>query len=67
MKGVDNVKLEQYKFGKYVKINDYRAFNYDVEGINEWFPVYTRLIREIHSLFMQGVRGEGKIPGEIEI
>ncbi len=64
------MKLEEYKSGEYVKMNDYKAFtpskinynwgwddtNYGVEKIKEGFPVCTRLIREIHGILMQGVR-----------
>ena len=75
------MKLEEYKSGEYVKMNDYKAFtpskinynwgwddtNYGVEKIKEGFPVCTRLIREIHEILMQGVRGEYKTPGEFRI
>ncbi|MCI8620739.1 MAG: Fic family protein [Clostridia bacterium] len=44
--------------------NYVKATNYGVERIKEGFPVCARLIREIHKILMQGVRGEHKIPGE---
>ena len=44
--------------------NYVKATNYGVEKIKEGFPVCTRLIREIHGILMQGVRGEHKTPGE---
>ena len=44
--------------------NYVKATNYGVERIKEGFPVCTRLIREIHKILMQGVRGEHKTPGE---
>lgn len=44
--------------------NYVKATNYGVERIRDGFPVCTRLIREIHEILMQGVRGEHKTPGE---
>ena len=44
--------------------NYVKATNYGVERIREGFPVCTRLIREIHKILMNGVRGEHKTPGE---
>ena len=32
-----------------------------------WISVCTRLIREIHGILMNGVRGEHKTPGEFRI
>lgn len=47
--------------------NYVKATNYGVEKIKEGFPVCTGLIREIHKILMQGVRGEHKMPGEFRI
>ena len=44
--------------------NYVKATNYGVERIKDGFPVCTRLIRELHKILMQGVRGEHKTPGE---
>lgn len=44
--------------------NYVKATNYGLERIREGFPVCTRLIREIHGILMNGVRGEHKTPGE---
>lgn len=44
--------------------NYIKATNYGVERIQNEFPVCNRLIREIHKILMQGVRGEHKTPGE---
>lgn len=44
--------------------NYVKATNYGVDRIKEGFPVCTRLIRKIHKILMQGVRGEHKTPGE---
>ena len=43
--------------------NYVEAINYGIKRINE-LPLCTRLIKEIHSILMQGVRGEHKNPGE---
>ena len=44
--------------------NYVKATNYGVQRIKDGFPVCTRLIRELHKILMQGVRGEHKTPGE---
>ncbi len=44
--------------------NYVKAINYGVERIRAGFPVCTRLIREMHGILMNGVRGEHKTPGE---
>ena len=44
--------------------NYIKATNYGVERIQNGFPVCNRLVREIHKILMQGVRGEHKTPGE---
>lgn len=46
--------------------NYVEAVNYGINRIKE-LPVCTRLIKEIHSILMQGVRGEHKNPGEYRI
>lgn len=43
--------------------NYVEAVNYGINRIKE-LPVCTRLIKEIHTILMQGVRGEYKNPGE---
>ena len=47
--------------------NYVKATNYGIERIRDGFPVCTRLIREIHEILMQGVRGEYKTPGEFRV
>lgn len=44
--------------------NYVRALNYGLERL-ETFPMSVRLIREIHAILMQGVRGEHMTPGEV--
>ena len=46
--------------------NYVEAVNYGINRIKE-LPVCTRLIKEIHTILMQGVRGEHKNPGEYRI
>ncbi len=43
--------------------NYIKAINYGFERI-ETLPLSLRLIREIHAVLMEGVRGENKTPGE---
>jgi len=44
-------------------VNYVKAMNYGMERIKD-FPVSLRLMREIHSILLEGVRGENKTPGE---
>lgn len=44
-------------------LNYVRALEYGLQRVNN-LPVSLRLIREIHSKLMEGVRGEHAIPGE---
>ena len=44
--------------------NYVKATNYGIKRINNNFPVCNRLIREIHGILLNGVRGEHKTPGE---
>ncbi len=47
--------------------NYVKATNYGIYKINDGFPVCNRLIREIHRILLNGVRGEKKTPGEFRI
>ena len=47
--------------------NYVRATNYGIDRINSGFPVCNRLIREIHKILLNGVRGEKKTPGEFRV
>ena len=61
----ENIQLE--------KRNDWREVHNYIEAINaatitlDKLPLSNRLIKETHSLLMQGVRGENKAPGEFRI
>nr|MDA8155166.1 Fic family protein [Actinomycetota bacterium] len=44
-------------------VNYIKALNYGIERLGG-FPMSLRLIREIHSVLMKGVRGGNKTPGE---
>lgn len=44
-------------------VNYVRALNHGIQRLAE-LPLSLRLIREIHTALMQGVRGDGKAPGE---
>lgn len=43
---------------------DVRAMEYGIERVKN-LPISVRLIREIHEILMQGVRGEQATPGEL--
>ena len=47
--------------------NYVKATNLWVDKIREGFPVCTRLLRDIHAVLMQGVRGNKKTPGEFRV
>jgi len=65
---LDVSDISPEKRDDWVEVQNYvKATNYGVERIREGFPVCTRLIREIHSVLMQGVRGERKTPGEFRV
>jgi len=53
----------------YEEVQNYiLAMNHGINRIrNDDFPLTTRLIREVHNILMQGVRGEHKTPGEFRI
>lgn len=62
---LDVADINPEKRDDWEEVQNYvKATNYGVERIKEGFPVCTRLIREIHEILMQGVRGEHKTPGE---
>lgn len=64
---LDVTDINPEKRDDWEEVQNYvKATNYGVERIREGFPVCTRLIREIHKILMQGVRGEHKTPGELE-
>ena len=47
--------------------NYVKATNYGIDEIKNGFPVCNRLIRDIHRILLNGVRGEKKTPGEFRI
>ena len=62
---LDITDINPEKRDDWEEVQNYvKATNYDVERIKNGFPVCTRLIRELHKILMQGVRGEHKTPGE---
>lgn len=65
---LDVTDINPEKRDDWEEVQNYvKATNYGVERIREGFPVCTRLIREIHEILMQGVRGEHKTPGEFRV
>ncbi len=62
---LDVADINPEKRDDWEEVQNYvKATNYGVERIKDGFPVCTRLIRELHKILMQGVRGEHKTPGE---
>ena len=47
--------------------NYVKSTNYGIDRINDGFPVCNRLIRDIHRILLNGVRGEKKTPGVFRI
>ena len=62
---LDVTDINPEKRDDWQEVQNYvKAINYGVERIRNGFPVCTRLIREVHGILMDGVRGEHKTPGE---
>ena len=62
---LDITDINPEKRDDWEEVQNYvKATNYGVQRIRDGFPVCTRLIREMHAILMQGVRGEHKTPGE---
>lgn len=62
---LDITDINPEKRDDWQEVQNYvKATNYGIKRIKEEFPVCTRLIREMHEILMQGVRGEKKTPGE---
>ena len=65
---LDVTDINPEKRDDWEEVQNYvKATNYGIERIRDGFPVCTRLIREIHGILMQGVRGEYKTPGEFRV
>jgi len=64
----DVLDISPEKRDDWEEVQNYvKATNYGVEQINENFPVCNRLIRNIHEILMEGVRGDKKTPGKFRI
>ena len=62
---LDVTDINPEKRDDWEEVQNYvKAINYGTGKIREGFPVCTRLIREMHKVLMEGVRGERKTPGE---
>lgn len=65
---LDVTDINPEKRDDWEEVQNYvKATNYGIERIRDGFPVCTRLIREIHEILMQGVRGEYKTPGKFRV
>lgn len=47
------------------EVVNYKALNYGMQKLRE-FPMSIRLIKEIHAILLEGVRGKDKTPGEFK-
>ncbi len=55
---------DQYKNKEVLEVSNYiKAMNYGLEKLAS-FPVSNRLIKEIHTILLEDVRGAEKMPGE---
>lgn len=61
---LEKLDVDPEKRDDWQEVQNYvKAVNYGIDRIKE-LPVCTRLIKEMHNILMQGVRGEYKNPGE---
>jgi len=64
---LDRHEIAPEKQSDWEEVQNYvKALNYAIEKLNK-LPFSSRLIRETHSVLMQGVRGEKKTPGEFRL
>lgn len=64
---LDRTEVSPEKQSDWEEVQNYvEAMNYAINKL-EALPFSSRLIRETHSVLMQGVRGEKKTPGEFRI
>jgi len=61
--------LSPEKRNDYIEVHNYiNALNHGIYKITSGeLPISSRLIKEIHSILLRGVRGENKYPGEYRI
>lgn len=64
-KNVDEIAPEENNDWQEVQ-NYIQAINHSITKL-QTLPLSTRLLKETHAILLQGVRGEGKLPGEFRI
>ena len=67
MSDIEDISPE--KRNDYIEVHNYiNALNHGIYKITSGeLPISSRLIKEIHSILLRGVRGENKYPGEYRI
>lgn len=62
---LDIVDVNPEKKDDWQEVQNYlKAMNYGINKISNNFPLCNRLIREMHAILLNGVRGKNKTPGE---
>lgn len=59
----NKIKTEENPDDTEEVLNYIRAMNYGLNRLKE-FPISLRLLKEIHTILLEGVRGSTKVPGE---
>ncbi len=61
----ENEQKPDISFDDVEEVTNYvKAMTYGLEKLSEGFPLCLRLLREVHQVLMQGVRGSSQQPGE---
>ncbi len=62
---LDITEIMPEKRDDWEEVQNYiKSMNYGIEQVNNQFPLCNRLIKNMHEILLQGVRGKHKMPGE---